>query len=197
MTEGKDSKPGLDLLDSADIINQDIVRPVDLGFLPFGQWNNVPTSISSLKSSYFSRKNNVSRRFEHKLWNSLKIVEQYPHLFSYIGVAWVSDTVIKVNKTIFASFLGIGCVEGGLFHKQGNFTRHGFEIMKEQDVRASVGLSISDIDFHTVVLVTNTKGEFGRSSDEQAIQACRWENPMSPPRVAIMKAPYVDNQGPI
>jgi hypothetical protein len=59
-------------------------------------------------------------RFLHKLVNALKITELDRSNFSLVGVAWVNDNVIKVDKVKFARFLGIKSVDGSLFHKQGN-----------------------------------------------------------------------------
>ena len=168
--------------------NSEIIDPVALGFIPKTTWASwKPTSVQGLHDSYFSRKNSVSRRFEHKLWNCLKITSAFPQLTKTIGVQWVTNKIIKVYKHPFAKFLAISCVDGGLFHKQGNFTRHGFIDLSEAEAqRQLTPEQLADVDFRDVHLIMHVRGEFASDASEESIANCRWIDPSPANRVATL-----------
>jgi len=168
---------------------QETISPLNLGFIPHSNWvSSKPMTISSLHETYFSKKNSVSRRFEHKLWNALKITTSFPNLVKVIGVTWLNNRTIKVYKHPFARLLNISCVDGGLFHKQGNFTRHGFVEMAELDARNELTQEqMADVDFRDVHLIYHQNGEFTTDSTEVTICSCRWVDPSPTPRVAALK----------
>lgn len=175
-------------MDSMPLHQQAIIDPVNLGFIPRVQWNPGYLSVYSLQQSYFSRKNNINRRFEHKLWNALRITSQFPELTRYIGVCWVSDTVIKCYKNPFARLLSINCVDGGLFHKQGNFTRHGFLQLTDIEAKSQFNpRDIEDVDFRNVLLLYHKDGTFKANADEATICNCRWDDPTPALRVAQLR----------
>ena len=172
----------------AALWSAEILDPVALGFIPPNTWAQKNYSLISLRESYFSKKNNVNRRFEHKLWNALRITSVFPQMDKIVGCVWASDKIIKVYKTPFAFLLGITTIDGGLFHKQGNFTRHGFTDMSEFDARASLPIEqLTDVDFREVHLVYTRDGTFCANSTEQSISQCRWVNPTGVSRVASLK----------
>lgn len=79
---------------------------------------------------------------------------------------WVSSNIIKIHSDIFAYLLGIHAVQGGLFHKQGNFNRHGFSpILKQSNPALDIDPNCSDVDDYTVRLFTDSYNRFTRDSD--------------------------------
>lgn len=170
------------------LYTSETIDPVLVGFIPTGSWTSNIVSLQYLHDSYFSRKNNINRRFEHKLWNCLRITCMYPNMTKLVGVVWVSESIIKVYKHHFAKFLNINCVDGGLFHKQGNFTRHGFVMVSEHSARQILSEDIlADVDFREVVLIMHKEGTFTMSSNERTISNCKWENPGGATRKAALR----------
>lgn len=164
------------------------IDPVALGFIPKSSWTTKSLSLESLHESYFGRKNNVNRRFEHKLWNALRITSAHPNLIQNVGVCWVSTKIIKVYKQAFAKLLKIRVVDGGLFHKQGNFTRHGFVICNETKAMAEVPDGyLADVDNRNVVLIYHKDNAFNQNSTEETISHCKWDDPSPKTRVASLK----------
>ncbi|OHS93050.1 hypothetical protein TRFO_12059 [Tritrichomonas foetus] len=171
-----------------ELYTSELIDPESLGFVPKSAWSSKPTSLETLRDGYFGRKNNVNRRFEHKLWNALKITASFPNMTRFVGVSWVNDRIIKVYKYAFAKLLNIKIVDGGLFHKQGNFTRHGFVTVNEQAARSEVPESLlADVDFRDVVLIYHKDNRFTQNSPEEAISNCKWEDPSPKMRVASLK----------
>jgi hypothetical protein len=172
----------------ASLYTAEIIDPIALGFVPTGSWSPQTSSLQVLQDSYFIRKNNVNRRFEHKLWNALRITSAYPNLTKCVGVHWLNDRIIKVYKRVFARLLNISCIDGGLFHKQGNFTRHGFVVVLEAAAKQELASEqILDVDFREVTLISHKDGRFIRDADEETISHCRWENPGGTTRIAALK----------
>ena len=144
--------------------------PLDLGLPPVDNWAAETVTFGELVTTYFRRKNNSITRFPRKLVAALKIVEEHPDLYPAVGVTWVNETVIKVNKLVFARLLGIKTVDGGLFHRHGNFPSHGFVELKMGEV--DDGSDLSDVDYDCVRLLRHSSGAFTRSSDEGLAHAC-------------------------
>jgi hypothetical protein len=162
------------------LMASEIIDPIALRFVPHSAWTQQTTSLQSLHDDYFGRKNNVNRRFEHKLWNALRLTSAFPNMTKIIGVVWVNDTIIKVYKYSFAKFLNINAVDGGLFHKQGNFTRHGFVVISDEDARDKIAPNLLvDVDFRDVLLIIHQHGLFTVLSPEETISGCKWNNPMA------------------
>ena len=175
--------------DISPLSTEENIDPIALHFIPYNSWANKTVSLAHLRETYFSRKNNVNRRFEHKLWNALQITKEFPKLVTQVGVIWITNTIFKVYKNIFANLLNIKCVNGGLFHKQGNFTCHGFVVLTENELsEANVSLSVlTDVDFRSVVCVAHKNRSFAMDSQESTISECRWDNPVPPSRAACLK----------
>lgn len=164
-----------------------IIDPVELGFIPRSTWSERSVSLQFLRNSYFARKNNVNRRFEHKLFNALRITQMFPNLYPYVGVLWVSDSVFKVNKTVFAQLLNIKTIDGGLFHKQGNFPRHGFVTVSDPLTLQHVSsMDLQSIDGKDVLLLTHQAQKFSKLSSEEEISQCRWDDPSTASRTALL-----------
>jgi hypothetical protein len=151
------------------------ISPQAYGFLPSNYWVNLDNSFNDLVTKFFQRKNNANCRFPHKLYNALTLVDRNPLMYGLIGTQWVTDQIFKVDKLIFGRLLGINSVDGGLFHRQGNFPSHGFaelNIGELESLRATC--DISDVDQDRVRLLFHKGGGFSRDSTEDAVTNCRW-----------------------
>jgi hypothetical protein len=156
------------------------VSPHALGFLPTNYWLDVDASFGDLVSKFFQRKNNANCRFPHKLFNALAMVDNDPNMFHLLGVKWVTDRVFKVDKLIFGRLLGIGAIEGSLFHRQGNFPSHGFAEVSPAELSGIRAIAdVRDVDHDRIRLLYHTSGGFVKASDEDSVTRCRWvsENP--------------------
>lgn len=176
-----------------ELTQGETIDPIRLRFVPISSWTSKQVSLSYLEETYFSRKNNVNRRFEHKLWNALQITKAFPNLISQVGVVWISNTIFKVYKSIFARLLHIRCINGGLFHKQGNFTCHGFVVLTESEISSSKIFQNSlllDVDYRNVVCVAHKNRSFTMDAPESTISECKWDNPVPQSRIATLK---IDN----
>ncbi|KAH0786637.1 hypothetical protein GPJ56_009464 [Histomonas meleagridis] len=79
-------------------------------------------------------------------------------------------------------------IDGGLFHKQGNFTRHGFVILSDSEAKLKVPADqLADVDYHDVLLITHAQQNFTISSTEATISQCKWDNPSGATRVASLR----------
>ena len=115
-------------------------------------------------------------------------------MIKLVGVTWVTDSIIKVYKYPFAKLLNISAIDGGLFHKQGNFTRHGFVPLSDSEAKVSVPSEhLSDVDFHDVLLITHSQHNFTMNSTEATISQCKWDNPSSVSRVASLRIDHIQN----
>lgn len=155
--------------------------PQELGFLPSNYWLNTDTTFNDMVTKFFQRKNNANCRFPHKLYNGLLIVDNSPNMYNLIGVKWVTDKVIKVDKLIFGRLLGISSIDGGLFHKQGNFPSHGFaEVSVDETEKLRHEYDLSDVDLDRVRLMYHKLGMFVKGSDEEAVTKCKWVEEQKP-----------------
>lgn len=139
-----------------------------LGFVPQSEWPPQTMSLSDLRRMYFTRRNGAARQFDYKLYNALCITNKFPEAYEHVGAIWVSPTVMKINSQAFAKLLGIHAVQGGLFHKQGNFPRHGFQNIPGATHQIP---ECADVDDYNVRLFTDrmhrfTKGGEFRSANE-------------------------------
>lgn len=189
--DGQFTIPGHIIPEASDtgaaMCSAEILNPITLGFIPSTGWTDKAVSLLFLQENYFSRKNNVNRRFEQKLWNALRISQAYPALSVHVGVEWVSDDIFKVRKTAFGAFLNIRCLDGGLFHKQGNFPRHGFAVAQESVIMTKVPPGLrADVDGREVILMTHTAGIFRANATEEEIAQCRWDDPTPASRTALL-----------
>lgn len=148
------------------------LSPLALGFIPRGFWVNDSVSFGDLVNNFFQKKNNSNCRFPQKLYNALQIVSKNPEMWPYIGVAWVSEKIFKVDKYIFGRLLGISSFDGGLFHSQGNFPSHGF---REVYNDAELSVDLTGVDFDRVRLITHTE-VFAKDVDEVFVNQLKWNN---------------------
>jgi hypothetical protein len=151
-------------------------NPARLGFIPQSVWTDGrDVKFGDLVTDFFQRKNNANTRFSHKLYNALKITTSDPFYFDFIGVEWISDIVLKVDKRIFAQLLGIKTVDGSLFHRQGNFPSHGFaELTSIEAVDLLGAAELVGVDFDVIRLLVHQERVFVRDASLEAIENCKW-----------------------
>jgi hypothetical protein len=168
--------PSSNLAFQAVITNPAIVfSPQELRFLPSNYWLTMEVSFGDLVTKFFQRKNNANCRFPHKLFNALALVDHKPSLFSLIGVRWIAERIFLVDKFIFGRLLGINSIDGGLFHRQGNFPSHGFAELaggELEQVRQRFGLT--DVDQDRVRLLYHKGNMFSKTADEDSVNKCKW-----------------------
>jgi hypothetical protein len=132
-------------------------------------------NFGDLVTDFFQRKNNVNCRFPHKLYNALKMTRADPFFFQFLGVAWICDSVMKVDKLVFAQLLGIKSVDGALFHLQGNFPSHGFVELTHKQARLIVPPEmLRGVDYERVRLMMHQDRVFVRDATEETILNCTW-----------------------
>ncbi|KAH0786543.1 hypothetical protein GPJ56_009614 [Histomonas meleagridis] len=146
-----------------------------LGFLPASYWVKDQTTFDELITKFFQRKNNSNCRFPHKLYNALAIVENNQSMWNLVGVKWITDIIFKVDKYVFGRLLGISSIDGGLFHRQGNFPSHGFvEVPMDTMNEMRDKYDLDDVDLDRIHLIQHRTGLFSRNSSEESITNCRW-----------------------
>jgi hypothetical protein len=117
-------------------------------------------SLWELRQMYFTRRSGVGRQFDFKLYNALCITSKFP------DAVWISPNVTKIHAQPFAKMLGIHTVQGGLFHKQGNFSRYGFShIFKHVTPEFALSPSCEDVDDYNVRLYTDKSNRFFRERE--------------------------------
>jgi hypothetical protein len=152
-----------------------VFSPQALGFLPSNYWLAVDATFGDLVTKFFQRKNNANCRFPHKLYNALALVDHNPMIFNLLGVQWVTDRIFKVDKLIFGRLLGISAVDGGLFHRQGNFPSHGFVELTASEIEALRSThDLSDVDQDRVRLLAHKLNSFAKGSSEDSVTRCKW-----------------------
>lgn len=150
-------------------------NPHKLGFIPQKFWPNKDFTFGELVRDFFQKKNNANSRFYHKLYNALKISEDDPFYSIYLGIEWINDQVLKVDKKKFARLLGIKTIDGSLFHQQGNFPSHGFiELATNNALNYVSERDLTDVDYENIRLLVHQAGVFVRGCTEEAIEGCRW-----------------------
>jgi hypothetical protein len=153
------------------------LKPSDLGFIPVSHWTDGEMTFGGLVSNHFQQKSGRNTRFFHKLYNALKISEYDRFYSEYVGVEWITDQVIKIDKKKFARLLGIHAIEGSLFHQQGNFPSHGFRELGPSEAKEMVpSEELASVDYDNIRLLVHAPGDFVRGSAPQVIDKCRWIN---------------------
>ena len=157
------------------------VSPHALGFIPFTLWQERYYTFGELVTDFFQRKNHASCRFSYKLYNALRLSFISPQFAFLVGVSWLNDQIIRVDKRAFARLLGIKSIDGSLFHQQGNFPSHGFVEVPAEDVpKVCPNVDLTGVDFDNVRLLIHTGGVFVRTAVESDIVNCRWANAKRP-----------------
>ena len=151
-------------------------NPKRLGFIPDTLWSDKEVTFGEVVTDFFQRKNNANSRFSHKLFNALKLSEYDPIYPQFVGVFWLNQTILRVDKRAFARLLGIKSIDGSLFHQQGNFPSHGFfEIGAGDAVRwCPPDLDLTGVDFENVRLLIHTENLFRKGCTQSDIEHCKW-----------------------
>lgn len=145
-------------------------KPLELGFIPSNFWRDEDKTFGQMYLEFFRRKNNSNCRFPHKLYNALLLTELFSGFERIVGVEWVNDHIIKVDRCGFAKLLGIRSIDGSLFHQQGNFPTHGFV---EVDPAMTKSL-FPNFDFQRYRLIEHKGGVFVKGCTELDINQCKW-----------------------
>jgi hypothetical protein len=150
-------------------------NPAHLGFIPGRFWQDQNWTFGQLVHDFFQRKNNANSRFSHKLYNALRITLEDPFYVEFIGLEWITERVLKIDKHVFARLLGIKIIDGSLFHQQGNFPCHGFFELTEKAAPEWVTPEmLTGVDFDNVRLLVHRDGIFTRDCTEADIERCKW-----------------------
>lgn len=151
-------------------------NPRQLGFIPQSIWTDQEISFGEVVTEFFQRKNNANSRFSHKLFNALILSDLNPIYPQLVGVFWLTNTILRVDKRAFARLLGIKSIDGSLFHQQGNFPSHGFFEIGAGDVHqyCPPGLDLTGVDFENIRLLIHSEHLFMRGCTEADIENCRW-----------------------
>jgi hypothetical protein len=152
-------------------------NPVKLGFIPGQFWQDQHVPFGQLVQDFFQRKNNANSRFSHKLFNALRITLEDQFYVDFIGIEWVTDKVLRIDKRVFARLLGIKIVDGSLFHQQGNFPSHGFVELSEKNALEWVSAeTVAGVDFDNVRLLIHQEGIVTKNCTEADIDRCKWKS---------------------
>jgi hypothetical protein len=149
------------------------LNPCHLGFIPTPLWPDENIAFGVLVRSYFQRRNVSVGRFRHKLFNALRISTECPALRRHLGIEWVSPKVLRVEKSSFARLLNIKVIEGGLFHRQGNFPSHGFVEVSRSELPAE---AIRGADLDHFAFLMHAEGLFTKDVDGEALNDWKWFN---------------------
>ncbi|EAY23123.1 hypothetical protein TVAG_183600 [Trichomonas vaginalis G3] len=151
--------------------------PSQLGLIPSSIWSSDIISFGSLVQNFFRRRNSSASKFPYKLFNALRITEVQPEYFPHIGVKWVDDNIIWVNREAFASLIGVKTIEGGLFHQQGNFPSHRFIELSYEESEAVAALhKLGHVDLSHMRMVRHSGGVFKRGCTESDLEKCKWKD---------------------
>jgi hypothetical protein len=151
-----------------------VVNPVKLGFIPRGLWSDEEVPVGQVIESFFQRRSSVNGRFHHKLFNALRIVEEFPTLAGILGVSWATDKILRVDKMALARVLAITAIDGSLFHQQGNFPSHGFIELSQSEARELCPWEVLEgADFDRVRMLTRPDGVFVRGCSAEEVEELR------------------------
>jgi hypothetical protein len=151
------------------------LNPQRLGFIPSQFWSESSITFGQLVRDFFQKKNHANSRFAHKLYNALKITTDDPFYIEFIGIEWITDNVLRIDKRKFARLLAIKTIDGSLFHQQGNFPSHGFVELAETTALDFVTKDmLFGVDFDNIRLLVHQDGVFKKGCTEEDIGRCKW-----------------------
>lgn len=161
----------------SQLLNSFVFNPCEFNLYPQVVWPDEEVAFTSVSASHFKCKSNRNVKFEHKLWNALQITTRRPDLYPAVGVMWVSDTIIQVNRVIFGNLLGLEKSTSALFNMQGSFPTHGFTELTLDEVRIVAGVKSTTNDFDECRFFVRKDGKFTRHSKEADVMACTYQKP--------------------
>jgi hypothetical protein len=151
------------------------IDPCTLGLIPRDTWPKGALPLGVIVATFFQKRNSKHWNFPSKLYNALLITEECPPLYRYLGIRWVTDEVIVVEKFIFARLLGVRSIDGSLFHQQGNFPSHGFMELSFQEAQAVAAANgFGSVDSHSMRFLRHMRGTFRRNCSENVIRQLEW-----------------------
>lgn len=161
------------LCDDRDVtFNVRELRLVPAGGAP---WRDERWTFGELVAGYFRRRCAEQCRFQHKLFNALRITDDDPFYYEFLGVQWVDDSAFKVDKRVFGRLVGLKSPDC-LFHQQGYFPANGFVALSERSARKRFRIEeLEDIDFENVLLVVHQRNAFRRGSTEEELDDSCWD----------------------
>lgn len=143
-----------------------VIQPYELSMVPVEDWKpGQQVTLGSIIGTHFRARSTRRLRFEHKLWNGLCLTKHYPDLIDVIGVTWESKDIIRVDRVVFGSLLGLTRPTAALFNPQGSFQSHGFQ---------EVNIDESITEFQNVRFFRHRSGEFTRDSTREDLIRCKW-----------------------
>lgn len=144
------------------------INPALMEFIPKKIFSNInyPVNFPGLKRILFVKRSNKIIRFEHKLWNALRIVQERPELFNFCGVRWYNMEVFMVDINIFGRLLGSLSPSTLLTSAAGCFASHGFEECSN---------SIQNLG--NLRAYKHKKGKFKFTATEEEIDQVKWTRP--------------------
>lgn len=161
------------------------VYPQAVQLLPTALWKDIECiRFGELVAVHFQRRNNDSSRFMLKMHNALRLTDDNPDLFCVVGLKWVNDVVIGLNKRIFAQLVGISpaSVDGALLNAQGNFSTHGFVEISRSDHLEKLGVPTEEVAMQRgsdgeYRFLVHAQGAVRRSRDVEKIEnkGVRWQ----------------------
>lgn len=163
--------PTIEKFEAAMLDKTLIINPKKMGFIPSSFWTDKDILFSEIVSDFFQRKNNSNCRFIHKLYNALKMVEYDKKFIPIVGIQWINDSILRINRAVIAQLLRIKAIEGSLFHQQGNFPSHGFVELEPADVRKL----FPNFDFSIDRLLSHKDHIFVKGCTEEEVLKCKWK----------------------
>jgi hypothetical protein len=152
-----------------------LINPVALGFVPAGHWLPGNVRFSLVAVEFFKARSSRTLRFEHKLWNALALTKSDPGLYTWIGVKWLTPTVLKVNRDVFGQFINVTRPAAALYNRQGSLATHGFHEVSLRDVQDSADSDdLSDVDESVVRLFQHMTPLFNVYSTDAQVLCCRY-----------------------
>jgi hypothetical protein len=131
--------------------------------------------LTSAISDFFSARSSRILRFECKLWNALTLTRADPALYRYIGVAWITRDILKVNREVFGQFINVTRPAAALYNNQGSFATHGFREVALSDVKQLVAdEELEDVEESVVRLFQHLTPLFNAYSRPEEVMACRY-----------------------
>jgi hypothetical protein len=152
-------------------------NPRRLEFVPAEVWMDEDVTFGDLVKHFFQKRASANNRFVHKLYNALQIAADDPFYTEYVGVEWVNDVVIRVEKTIFARLLGVRLIDATFYNQQGSFPAHGFVELSVMNAREFVAegdwAALDGVDYDEVRLLMHRPGVFVRNCGEEALRGVK------------------------
>lgn len=148
------------------------IDPQKLGLVPADEWpDNKQVTLNELVANHFRARSTRRLRFEHKLWNALRLVNEYPELRDIMGIQWQTNDIIRVDRDKFGLLLGLTRPTAALFNPQGSFQSHGF---------VEVNMKHVATENPTTRYFTHKSGAFTKDSQSADLLSCRWQTKPNP-----------------